>query len=202
MGLHVCPYPGCRTTTILEYCKEHADQAMEDDELELETTPEPARPRPTADDLISRVMSVAAHHPATPKKEPQKKEKIMARCTKGQCPDEAAEDSVRCPKHRDMQRAYTAKFQGRALPAGGKPKRKYTRRQPVGSAAPTAVALVPAKRANAPIVLAEPTIVNGKPVRHADLDGNVLTILDAAIQTYASDHAALVRAKEILEARA
>ena len=51
----------------------------------------------------------------------------MATCTKGSCQDEAASDSVRCPKHRDEQKARNAKYQGRSSAAA---TRSYTKRQP------------------------------------------------------------------------
>jgi hypothetical protein len=47
--------------------------------------------------------------------------------------------------------------------------------------------------------LAEPTLVTAKPVRRLDLHGNVLTVLDAVIGTYAAELATLQGAREILE---
>ena len=158
---------------IQEETEDHADRKSAEHD---------PRPKRSGEDLVRLVMQVAREHQAT-----QKKETTMARCTKGSCPDEAADDSVRCPKHRDMQRASNEHYQGRAGSAAGKPKRKYTRRLPLGGTRSTAVATI------------EPKVVSATPVRRADLNGNVLTVLDVLLQKMASDTAAVERTKELLE---
>lgn len=150
-------------------------------------------PKRSGADLIARVMSVAKAQPAT-----QKNETAMDKnkCTKPSCHNEAAEDSVLCPKHRDAQRASNEKFKGRA----GKPKRTYTRRNSLGGGTALSVeATMPATRTHAPITLAEPTIVNGHPPRRVDLDGQVLTVLDGLIAQRETELAMLRGTKEILE---
>ena len=117
----------------------------------------------------------------------------MARCTKGKCPDDAAEDSVRCPKHRDEQRARNAKFNGRADP--GKSTRKYVRRRQPDQFAE--VAIIHAK-GTAPITLAEPTIVN-PPARSLGLNGQPVTIMDSVIARLQGDLQTLLAAKEVME---
>lgn len=151
----------------------------------------------TGEDIVKLVMNLSRQRKPGPKAKPiSPKENTMARCTKGKCPEEAADDSVRCSKHRDEQRASNAKYQGRMLPDAGRPKRKYTRRQPLGGG--TAVSTVPAKRANAPIVLADPTMVNATPARGLDLNGNAVTVLDAFIDKTESDLATLRGARDIM----
>lgn len=143
-------------------------------------------------DLVALVMRVAQSQPA-----PSTKETTMAKCSKQKCSNEAADDSVRCVKHRDAQRASNEKFQRRA----GKPTRTYTRRTPlgVGGTALSVGATMPSMRTHAPISLAEPTIVNGHPPRRVDLDGNVLTVLDGLIAQRETELAMLRGTKEILE---
>jgi hypothetical protein len=190
MALQVCEYPKCKAVTILPFCDEHTDVDDEDvEEIEAVTEPEPRRP--TEEDLVSSVMNVVRNHSAV-----QKKEKPMARCSKGLCPEEAAEDSVRCPKHRDMQRLSNAKSQGRALPEDGKTTRTYTKRP--STQLVTTPAPLPAKRAHAPIVLAEPTIVNPPTNGH-----NVaLPAIYDLITQLEADLATLRGAKDILERHA
>lgn len=149
-------------------------------------------PKRTGGDLVKLVMDLSRTPPAA-----QTKENAMSKCSIASCHDEAADDSVRCPTHRDQQRAYNAKYQGRAAPKTGNPKQKYTRRNPLGGG--TAVSTLPAKRASAPITLAEPKIVNATPGRRMDLNGNVLTLLDTFIVTLETDLATLRGAREIME---
>jgi len=122
----------------------------------------------------------------------------MAQCTKNNCPDEAASDSVRCPKHRDQQRIANAKSQGRTLPDAAASPRRYTRRIPLSVPDSKAVAPMPATR-TAPITLAEPTIVNGSQGRRMDLDGEEVSVLDSFIGKLEVDLQILHAAKEVME---
>ena len=123
----------------------------------------------------------------------------MARCTKKNCPEEAAADSVRCPKHRDMKRVKNAKANGRTLPPGiATTTRKYTRRIPLSVPDSKAVAPMPATR-TAPITLAEPTIVNVSQGRRMDLDGEEVSVLDSFIGKLEVDLQILHAAKEVME---
>lgn len=176
MGLQVCEYPRCKQLTLMDLCEEHRHEDFEEDECEIEP-------------VIEMKMAQLP-----------KRETIMkgTTCTKGTCAEEAAEDSVQCPTHRDAQRASNEKFQGRE----GRPKRKYTRRTAavvveVPAKLPTQA---PAHRVSAPITLAEPTVVNGNGhgTRGVDLDGNAVLVLDRFIQQYDGDVATLRRAREIL----
>jgi hypothetical protein len=166
---------------------------------EGDVTPPPKR---TGEDIVKLVMDLSRPRKPGPKVKPiETKETTMRpRCTKGKCQDESADDSVRCPKHRDEQRASNARFQGRSTPAVGKPKRSYTRRIPLGGGtASNALSTLPAKLAYATITLAEPRTVNAQPARSMDLDGNVLTVLDGLIAQRESELVMLRGTKEILE---
>ena len=168
-------------------------EEVDEDENEEETDTRSAEF--VADDLVALVMQVARGAPAE-----QKLERIMAKCTKNNCPSDAAADSVRCPKHRDMQRVQNAQYKGRALPPGGK-RRKYTRRIPlggIGGTVSTAGATMPATR-TAPITMAEPTIVNGSQGRRMDLDGEEVSVLDSFIGKLEVDLQILHAAKEVME---
>lgn len=102
---------------------------------------------------------------------------IGGRCTARGCTDDAAEDSVKCARHRDIQREKNAKYQGRSIPV--KPGRKEPR---------AAVVSVPEKR--------EPeTLPTPRPVGQR---GDVLSILDSAIVNAHADVQALERTREIL----
>lgn len=102
---------------------------------------------------------------------------IGGRCTARGCTDDAAEDSVKCARHRDIQREKNEKYQGRSIPV--KPGRKAPR---------AAVVSVPAKR--------EPeTLPTPRPVGQR---GDVLIILDSAIVSAHADVQAIERTREIL----
>lgn len=108
----------------------------DDDTEELDVSTSPKR---TGEDIVKLVMDLSRQSKPGPKAGPidTKEMTMRPRCTKGSCEDESAEDSVRCPKHRDLQRAQNAKFQGRAVSHAPtvdpvKLKRKYTRRIPLG----------------------------------------------------------------------
>lgn len=102
------------------------------------------------------------------------------RCTKKSCPDESAEDSVRCPKHRDMQRAQNAKYLGRALTS---PTRTYTKKSTTEA--------MPTHHTTMPV-----------PARRVDLNGNALTLMDRAITSLEIELATLKSAREIMVKRA
>lgn len=137
-------------------------------------------PKRTGDDIVKLVMDLSRTPPSA-----QTKENAMAKCSKASCHDEAADDSVRCPTHRDQQRAYNAKYQGRAAPDGGSVTRTDTKRR--GRGASTAIAVV------------EPKGRSATPCRRMDLNGNVLTLLDTFIVTLETELATLRGAKEIVE---
>lgn len=166
----------------------------DEDAEDLDETPAPVKL--AGDDLVSKIMSLARNPQPIQKKEKPMKGMI---CTKKNCGAPAADDSVRCPKHRDMQRAHNAKFQGRTLPASATLKRKYTRRTPQGGGTDqTVVATLPAKRAAAPIVLAEPQEINPRP----STKGSRLFSLERGIEQCEADLVILRSAKEILERHA
>jgi len=103
----------------------------EDDEESERTSVTPQKR--TGDDLVKLVMDVSRQRNPGPRVEPsERKEQTMAKCTKGSCQDDAADDSVLCPKHRDQKARSNAKYQGRMQPDSGRVKRKYTRRTPLG----------------------------------------------------------------------
>lgn len=114
-----------------------------------------------------------------------------ARCTKGKCQDFAADDSVRCPYHRDMKKAMNDRFKNKGQPSHDKPKRKYTRRALTPPFPPVA--------GRAPIALAEPRIIKPRQITHANGDRSVLSMIDTLLLQLGEDTSVLLRAKELLE---
>lgn len=167
------------------------DEADEDAEDEACEPPVPTR---SGEDLVALVMKAAQTPPAI-----HRKEGTMARCRRGSCRDEAADDSVQCPKHRDLQRAANAKYNGRMLSEAGTPKRKSTGRHPLSGSA--TIPALPSIRAHAPITTAEPRLVNATPARPMDLDGTVFTVIDELIHQREQELVMLRGTKELLEAR-
>lgn len=144
MSLQVCKYPHCKAIGLLEYCEAHRELLCDED-----------------DECVS---------------EPQPREGVMKgeTCTKGLCENEAAEDSVMCPKHRDLKKAMNARYQGK----DGKPKRAYHRRA---------------------VVAQEPGPCPGPvPGEVVPVPAGALADLDEAIAARKADLAVLERAKEIL----
>lgn len=102
-------------------------------------------------------------------------------CSKKNCEEPAAPDSVRCVKHRDMQRASNEAYAAKQNKKAGKPAPQQGARKPK-TAAP-AIATHPAS-----------PVSNG----HGEFDA---TGLDAAIEALRHDLASLERAREILQHR-
>jgi hypothetical protein len=145
---------------------------------------EPQRPpKRSGDELVALVMRVAQQHPSE-----QTKETTMSprtNCSKKGCGEAAAEDSVHCPRHRDMQRAANARYQGRSVPVAEKTTPPATTRR-IGSASMAVATIAPQARTAATM-------------RRLDLNGNALTVLDQFIGKFSADLAMLQGAKEILE---
>lgn len=103
---------------------------------------------------------------------------IGGTCTTRGCRTGAAHDSVKCEKHRDIQREKNAQYQGRALKGQpGRPKKVAD-----------AVVHVPARREPDTLPTPRPVVMNG----------NVFSVLDAAIVSATADVQALERTREIL----
>lgn len=169
-------------------CKQRDEEEGQAETDELE----PAPVKLGGDDLVSRVMSGARHQPVPDKKEttmgtPQHLCKEIVR-TGTRCTTGRAKGSDYCQRHLAKREQGTAP----TLPDAGTPKRTYTRRIPLGGG--TAVSTLPAKRSSAPIVLAEPTMINPPLIGNGHVAG-----IDALIGKFETDLATLRRAKELME---
>lgn len=121
---------------------------------------------------------------------------IGGRCTTRGCQDAAADDSVKCPRHRDIQRVKNANYQGRPVPVS--PLKSVTagggqRSTPNGK--PGRPKKLPAPVVSVPAMRELETLPTPRPVA---LRGDVLSILDAAIVSASEDVQALERTREIL----
>lgn len=101
-------------------------------------------------------------------------------CTKKGCEDGAAEDSVQCARHRDIQREKNAKYQGRA---DGISARAH---KPRASAA---------RDKDLPAIVGPPSRVT----RPVVVNGSTMSLLNEALAAAQADVEALVRARAIVE---
>lgn len=150
-----------------------------DDNADLDVMDDLEEPVMTSSELAMKDVLV---NRGPKKKAREVRMAIGETCTARGCRDGAAPDSVKCERHRDIQREKNAKYQGRSIPV--KPGRK---------AAPAASVTVPAKRELETLAIPRPITVSGQV-----MNGDVLRVLDAAIVSATADVQALERTREIL----
>jgi len=208
MALQVCEYPTCKKLTLTKRCHAHPLDGFEDDETEP-STPEPTKR--SSEELTASIMNVVAQHPAGQKKEPPTAVPVEAHVRKPHTMSAEARKKIsQAMKRRHAQAGHHMKTEEpmtthqREKPAG-KCRGRYCRAAALPGSWYCAAckeaqpAQLPAKRAHAPITLAEPTLVNQTPSRGVDLNGNAVTVLDSFINKLSDDLATLQGAKEILE---
>jgi len=163
-------------------CGKRWDQAgpaprQTEDEEELDELEDPPPVKRTGAELVALVMNVA--------KATRKEGMMRAQCTKKGCEAESAIDSVKCPHHRDQQRAKNEAYGRlkRGLPPLAQTGTPTKRGRP---AKKTAVALRP------------PEAVVVAPVNGFTLDGTLDQMLDQAIERCKEDVVVLERARAVL----
>lgn len=170
------------------------DRVPEPDEpIELNSAGrlEISRHKRSADEVIDQVMKAVRAKRSQPKLEEEEESMGSAMegtCSKKNCDEPAAPNSVRCVKHRDEQRASNEAYRARKAEEAGKAAPKKRGRKPKASV-PAIVTPKTAARTDGPAEIsvlppAGPDAVRG---------------LDAAIERMRTDLASLERAREIIQ---